>query len=120
MNDGNRVGGGQRRSRLARVLQCLTHRKAPQAAQASRQALAFEKLHHHIGHALGQEADVDDIDDVRMMDGVGRARFVQKSLDQLRVGGQLRFENLHRSLAAKQRVLRQIHRPPCRPHREGA
>ncbi len=80
MNDALAVRGRQRRGGLGRNLDGLGDIERPDTIEASREALALEELHQHVGNVvLGQHADVDDVDDVGVADGVGRARLVEEA-----------------------------------------
>jgi hypothetical protein len=89
----------------------LANRQSTNPPDPFGQALALQEFHHHVRHAVGQEAHVDDVDDVGVVDGVGGARLIEKALDVIGVGRALRLENLDGRLAPQERMLREIDRP---------
>ncbi len=58
--------------------------------------LALEVLHHEVDRALGQDAEVGDVDDVRVVDRGRRARLAEEAMDRLLVARELRMQHLHR------------------------
>ncbi len=71
---------------------------------------ALQKLHHEVWRVtVGQEAHVDDVDDVGVTDGGGGTRLVHESGHQYLVLHQLGVEQLHRSLAPGEGMARKVH-----------
>jgi hypothetical protein len=58
--------------------------------------LALEELHHEVDRPFGQDAEVGDVDDVRMIDRGRGARFAQEAMDRLLVARELRVQHFHR------------------------
>ena len=71
--------------------------------------LAVEALHHVVVAAVGELAELEDVDDVAVADLVDRARLGGEPLDHRRVGGVLAREHLDRDLLADHRMRRAIH-----------
>ena len=83
----------------------------PFVRQALLQGDPFEKLHQDVGSTLRCHAGIENFDDVGMTDGAGRSRFVEETLDQLRVLGKRRVKNLHGRAAFEQRVFGKVDLP---------
>ena len=78
------------------------------ACDLLRECLAFEELHDEIGNPIDR-SDVGDVDDVRMLDARGRTSFAEEALDERRVLGESRVENLDRDALLEARVERLVH-----------
>src|SRR5262249_46413155 len=105
-----RVRRGQRARRLDGDVDRLADPQ-PLARQPPRQRLAVEELHHDVGDLVLHHPDVDHLDDVRVVDGGGGARFVDEAGDQARALQVLALQQLYRGAAAQNRVLRQVDDP---------
>ena len=80
----------------------------PGAAQARAQRLAFEQIHQVVVAAVGQRAEVEDVDDVRMADLVDRARLGHEPLDRRGLVRELGLQHLDRRALADQRMRRRV------------
>ena len=80
----------------------------PLARQPPRQRLAFEKLHHDVRDFVLDHADVDHLDDVRVVDGGGGARLVDEAGHQAGALEVLALQQLDRHPAAEHGVLGQV------------
>jgi hypothetical protein len=78
------------------------------ARQYLLERLALEVLHHDVWRAVLEHAQVVDIDDVGVADGVGRARLGDEAADHLGIGGIARRQHLDRGVASDARMHRQI------------
>ena len=58
--------------------------------------LALEVLHDEVDRAFGQDAEVGDVDDVRMVDRRRRARLAQEAVDRFLIARELRVQHFHR------------------------
>ena len=81
------------------------HRAAP---EPMRQAFALEEFHHQVRNPGRHPSDVDDVDDVRVADGVRGARLVHEALDQPAILGELAAQDLDGRLAPHERVFGQV------------
>ena len=72
--------------------------------------LAFEQLHREVQPAIGDPAEVVDLDDVLVVDLGDRRRLAPEPLDREVVARQLVVEHLDRDLAPQRHVLRAIDR----------
>jgi hypothetical protein len=77
--------------------------------EPARQALAAQPLHHHVVPAVGQRAEREHVDDVRVADVVDRARLEDEPLDRLGVRAQLAAQHLDRGALADHRVHGAVH-----------
>ena len=110
MHDLQRVRRRDRARRLDRDVHGLADAQ-PLARQPPRQRLAFEELHHDVRDVAVDHADVDDLDDVRVVDGGGGARLVDEARDQAGALEVLALQQLDRHAAPQHRVLRQVTTP---------
>ena len=74
------------------------------ARELARERGADQVLHDEIELALLGLADVVDVDDVRVVDAVGRARLAQHPGPQVRLAPQVRADQLHRDDAVDEHV----------------
>src|SRR5262249_34952385 len=104
-----RVGDLQRdRQRALRLQRRLG---ADQLRQRRARQVLPDEVHQLLATAPGlQDAEVDDVDDVRVADVVDRLGFVEEPSGHFLVGRELRVEDLQRYLLADRRVLRQVDR----------
>ena len=72
------------------------------------QRLPVEILHHDVGTAGGVDLAVEHLHDPRVRDRGGRARFQEKSLQQIGPADQLGRQQLHGRLALQVAVLGQV------------
>ena len=72
------------------------------------EALALEELHHEVGGAVGQVAEVRDVDDVRVADARRGLRFLQEAVEDLAILCQIGAEDLHGDLLVDHLVAREI------------
>ena len=70
--------------------------------------LALEVLHDEVHRALGQDAEVGDVDDVRVVDRRRRARLAQEAVDRLLVARELRVQHFHRDRLLDVDVLAEV------------
>ena len=110
MNDLLAVRRLQRPGRLRRHVDGFGDRETA-ALDPPGQALPVEELHHHVGNPGRQQPHVDDVDDVRVVDGVGGPRLVHEPLDEAGVLGQLWSEHLDGGFAPHERVFGQVDGP---------
>ena len=85
------------------------HRHAP-LLHALAERLALQPLHHEVRAPVGQHAEREDVDEVRMADLIDRARLVDEALDGVLVGAQPPRDHLDRDLLADERMGRGEHR----------
>ena len=52
---------------------------------------AVESLHHEVAAAIGERAEREDVDDVRVADLIDRPRLLHEALDRLAVHAQRRM-----------------------------
>ena len=90
-----RVRGGQRRGDLGGHPHGAAPRQRP-GADAVRQRLPVDQLHHHIGGTVAALAVVVHVGDVRVGQAGGRACLPAHPAAQLRIGDQLGRQELHR------------------------
>ena len=72
--------------------------------------MAIEKLHDEVVAAIGQLAEGKDVDDVGVLDAVGRARLLDEAPDQFRLAGAVGGQHLDRHPLADGRLLARVHR----------
>ena len=81
--------------------------------------MAFEVFHHQIGYGLAagaSDAEIGDVDDVRMAQQPDGLRLAPEPLDEFAVAGQLRRHDFDGDATARARMSRAIDRPiPARP-----
>jgi hypothetical protein len=94
---------------LQREVERRAQRQLPDAPEPRREALALEVLHDDVGRAVRQRPVVVRLDDVRVPDGVRRARLLKEAAHDLGVGRVLRVQHLDGRLAPEARMLREIH-----------
>ena len=94
------VGGGQRRGDLPGQPQHLGQRQHAFLLLALVERLAFEKLHHQVGGAIGQLPIVGDLNDSGVIDQVYRARFIEKTRRDLGLLRVLGVQDLDRHATA--------------------
>ena len=85
------------------------------AGEPLAQALAAQPLHDEVVAAVGQRAEREDVDDVRVPDLVDRPRLLDEPLDRLRVQRQLRMQHLDRGTLRDHGMDRGVHpsHPAC-------
>src|SRR5204863_9411104 len=64
---------------------------------------------HQIGEPIGESADVEHFDDVRVADGGGGPGLVDEAAHQVLVLGELALEYLHRDAAVEERMVGEVH-----------
>jgi hypothetical protein len=108
MDDAAVVGGRQRARDLPRQLDQLglAHERPRQALA---QGLTGDELHDDEGLAVGQVAEVVDLDDVGVAQGRGDAGLVEEPGHHVAGVGELRQQHLDRRRSAEQRVLGAVH-----------
>jgi hypothetical protein len=109
MNDAGLVRRAERIGGLEQDRDRLSERKAP-AADARLERLAREPLHHDEAPPVGQRAEREDVDDVRMANLIDGARLGDEALDGGRVGAEPAAHHLDRRLLADERMHGRIHR----------
>ena len=97
----------QRRRRLIGKLERGRHRQHPHPPQA-RPGSPLEQLHYQERGAAGEHTRIEDLDDVRVANGVGGPRFVQEPPQQLLVVGVIGMQDLDRHPPPDRRVLGQV------------
>ncbi len=104
------VRGAERRRQLPRQVQRLIDRHGAGARDALIEALTFEVLHHQVGAAIDVIAEVEDLDDARILDRRRGLGLVEKTLERLRPrrGGGAR-EQLDGDAATQHAVLGEVH-----------
>ena len=108
MNDLDRVRRRHRARRLDRDVDGLADAH-PLAREPPRQRLAVQELHHDVRDFVLDHPDVDHLDDVRVMDGGGRARLIDEPQHQAGTLEVLALQHLHCDAAPQYRMLRQVH-----------
>ena len=103
MNDAEVVGAREGRAHLLEDVDAAGERHRP-ARQLARERRADEVLHDEVELALLGLADVVDVDDVRVVDAVGGARFAQHPGAQVRLAAQVGANELHRDDAVDEDV----------------
>ena len=106
MDDPRFVGGGQAVGDLHRDVEQLADRRRAGQQQIA-QRLAVDQLDGHVGDRVGR-SHVVDRDDVGVRERRGRARFPLETLQPVRIGGQLRWEDLDGDVAAQTRIARPV------------
>ena len=101
------VGRGQAVGDLGPVLDGLLQRE-PAGAQPLAQRLALEQLRDHVGDAAF-EADVEDREDVRVVEGARRPRLALEALEPVGVDRGRARQHLDRDVAAEAGVAGAIH-----------
>jgi len=96
---------------LARDVHNLGKGETASICQALLQGHAFQKLDEDVGCAVGGPPSVKHIDDVGMLDGTGRTRFVEEPANQLCIPCQLGVQDLDGGTAVDERILDQVHLP---------
>ena len=82
---------------------------APRAA-AIGQRLALQPLHDEVAAPVGQRAEREDVDDVRVADLIDRARLLHEALDLHRVDAELAAHHLDGDLLADDRLYARVDR----------
>jgi hypothetical protein len=80
------------------------------AADVVREARAADELHDEVVPALGELAEVDRADDVRVLDLRGRHGLAGEAGDVLRLVRDARADGLEGDVLVQLQVLRQVHR----------
>jgi hypothetical protein len=107
VHDAEVVGTGQRGAHLLEDVDAARDGHRP-AGQLRRERRAHEVLHHEIELALLRLADVVDVDDVRVIDAVGRPRFAQHPGTEVRLAAQIGADQLQRDHAIDEHVARAV------------
>ena len=110
MDDPLFVRGAERAADLIGDLARLDRREHV-ARDAVVQGLAGQELHDEVGLPVGGLAEVHDLDDVLVSDGVDRARLVEEAGDHLGIARQRQVQELDRDLASDHRMLGLVHHP---------
>src|SRR5262245_3620828 len=97
------------------VIYSIDHRRSP-VFQTLGERLAFEVFHDQVGDGLGTfagacDAEISDVDDVRMAQQSDSLRFSSEPLDEFAVAGQLRRNDFDGDATACTYVSRAIDRP---------
>ena len=74
----------------------------------AREVRSVEELHHEVGGAVGQRAEVRDVDDVLVTDGGRALGLLAEARDDLLVLRHVRTEDLHRERLAQHDVLAEV------------
>src|SRR5262249_20694438 len=69
----------------------------------------LEVLHDEVRRAAGVKAEIEDVDEARVLDHRRRARFVEEAVHHVRVAREFRHEDLHRRAPTDELVLREVH-----------
>src|SRR5262245_59265730 len=93
---------------LLRDIQRLGPRQANDAREPRRQGLAFEQLHHQERRTVGQQAEIEQLDQVRVQDGAHGAQLVDHGLTGR--GRALALEYLQGYGPLARQLLRRVHR----------
>ena len=110
MDDALFVRGLERVDDLQEHVERARHRHAPLACSALAERLALQPLHHEVRAPVGQHAEREDVDEVRMADLIDRARLVDEALDGVLIGAQPPRDHLDRDLLADERMRGGEHR----------
>ena len=111
VDDAHVVRRLQRRADRLEDLQHLGGREAAALVQDRPQVDPLEQLHHVERPAVGELAELEDVDDARVLDHVDGLRLLHEARDHLRRGRQLPAQHLHRGLPSEDPVLRLVDRP---------
>ena len=104
MDDARVVRLGERLHRLQQVADRLVDRQARLAEQPLGEILAVEVLHHHVGRAVFQRADVAHLRDVIALDAGCSLRLALEAGDVLRILGGFDEQELDRHHLVQARV----------------
>src|SRR5215207_9105077 len=103
-----------RRARLLEDVDDPLEREAALLGEDVGERAPVEVLHHEVGDLLAAhrgEAEVGDVDDVRVAKAPGRLRLAPEPLDELGAARHPRHDHLERDDALRADVLRLIHGP---------
>ena len=103
VNDAEVVRAGERGAHLLEDIDAARERHRS-ARQLARERHADEVLHDEVELALFGLTDVVDVDDVRVVDAVGGARFAQHPGAQVGLAAQVRADELERDDAVDEHV----------------
>src|SRR5262245_45863442 len=95
---------------LAQDLTYARHRQRPLLAEERSEALSGEQLHRQVEGTVFTPAEVEDVDDVVVVDLSGGFSFLYKAPGDLRRGGVVAPEELHRGLLGQDGVLGEVDR----------
>ena len=108
MDDAALVGGGQDRGQLVAQVQRLGLWQLAAPLQARAQGLALQVLHHQIGAAARQLAELEDLHQPRVLDQIDRSGLVEKARQALAIASHFGVEDLDRDALAELLVHRLI------------
>ena len=108
MHDAQVVSARQRRAHLFQDVDTPVERHRS-VRQLVRERRADQVLHHQVQLAIVGFADVVDVDDVSVVDAVGRASLAQHPRAQVRFAAEVRADQLHRDHAIDQHVAGAVH-----------
>ena len=106
MNDARGVGGGERARDLSGVLQRLRRRQASSGSQVA-QRFSADVFHYDALHVSFRD-NVIQGNDVGMVEGRSRLRFLEETALALGVGGQAGRQNFYRHQTIEPVVLRLV------------
>ena len=96
MDDPHVVRGLERECDLVRDVQRPVQLDRAILLDQILEALALKILHDEVDRSVGHDAEVRDVDDVRVVDRGRRARLAEEAVDRLLIPGELRVQDLHR------------------------
>jgi hypothetical protein len=106
VDDAERVSMREPLKRLEHVIDCVADRELLLEPEELLEIASVEPLHHHVGQAVHERADVHDARDVRAVDARRETRFGQKPLHHLREPREVWRKDLHRARLVEQHVMR--------------
>jgi hypothetical protein len=108
------VHRGDRREHRQHDVDRALHTERPFASDHRGERFAVEKLHRDIRHAV-DDAEIIDVDDVRVLEPRGRARLLEKARDRVGVERLVGVEDLQRDALVERRLARLEHSAerPC-------
>ncbi len=109
VDDARGVRGAERVDHVMHHCQEIADGERRIAGEGVVEGQAREQLHHEVGGVLVVLADVEDVDDARVVDLRGDARLAGEAVARERRGGDVRVHELDRELAAGAEVRRAPH-----------
>jgi hypothetical protein len=108
MDDAEVVRASKRGAHLLEDIDASSQRHSA-SRKLAREGRADEVFHHEVELSVLRLSDVVDIDDVRVVDAVGRARFAKHPRSKVRLAAQVGADQFHRDDAIDEHVARAIY-----------
>src|SRR5260370_41276058 len=110
MGDPGPVRCGQPVEKLEGDVHQLARWQSLDPLQTDAQRFAVEKLHDDVALAIGQSANVQNLENVVVPDATRRLGFALEPVNHFGIAGYSRMQNLDRNLASNTNIFTKIHR----------